>query len=116
MPQVHVAVPHLWIIATEPLPKSNLAIIVNMTSLQPHSDTTLTLSIGDHPFVVKPTVINFGDCLVTDVRRIAEGIDLKMFPVRDPCSAALLARIQAGLLQSPRTPFGVKRFLRSNFP
>ena len=116
MPKVRVAVCHLWIVATEPLLGTGQAILVNVTSLRTDSDTTLMLNRGDHPFIVKPSVISFSDAIAADVRQVARGIDDGYFPQQSPCSAALIKRIQNGILASRRTPQKVKIFYRSISP
>jgi hypothetical protein len=116
MPQVRVAIRHLWIVATEPVALTGEAILVNLTSLRSDSDTTLVLNRGDHPFIVKASVISFSDAIATDVRRVAAGIDAGYFSKQTPCSAALIKRIQEGILASRRTPQKVKAFYRSVSP
>jgi hypothetical protein len=109
MPQVRVSIPHLWIVATEPLVESGQAILANLTNLRSDSDTTLVLNRSDHPFITKPSVISFGDAPIADVRLVASG----NFPRQSPCSAALIQLIEAGILASSRTPQKVKAFYES---
>jgi hypothetical protein len=107
-----MSTPHLWIVATEPLAQNGEAIMVNATSLRSHSDTTLVLNRGDHPFIVKPSVISFGDSFIADVRLVANGIDYGHWPQHKRCSDSLIERIQAGILASRWTPGKVKAFYR----
>ena len=48
---------HLWVLITRPHPQTRVAIMVNVTTQRPHSDTTTILPAGEHPFVQKPSVI-----------------------------------------------------------
>jgi hypothetical protein len=113
MPQVQVRIPHLWIVATEPLPATGESILVNVTTLRSHSDKTLVLNRGDHPFIYKESVVSFGDSIIAGVRLVAAGIDNGLWPQREPCSEALIQQIQIGILASPRTPAKVKAFYRA---
>lgn len=68
----------------------------------PH-DPTCVLQPGSHPFVVQDSYVVYGamriDRVVDLDTRVAQGF----FVPHDPMPAALLQRIQAGRLASPRT-------------
>ncbi len=48
---------HLWVLITRPDPTTREAIMVNVTTQRPHSDTTTVLNRGDHPFIQRPSVV-----------------------------------------------------------
>ena len=91
--------PHLWIIATDPDPQSNLAVIVSVTTLRHAADQTVVLRKGDHQFILHDSVVLFGDSRIIDVRK------LQTYPNHKPCSAALVDEILSGLRASPSLPF-----------
>ena len=74
MPKDGLATPHLWVIVTEPIPETGLAVIVNITTLQPHSDKTTILAAGEHPYITHDSVACYGDARIINVRLIEKGI------------------------------------------
>ena len=104
-------------IVTEVDPATKLAICVNVTSKQSHSDTTLVLVPGDHRFIKHDSVIMYADAremridLVEQALSIALGKPTNQFvcQAHDPCTPALLERIRQGLLASKQTPKGIKQ-------
>ena len=60
---------HLWVILTAP-DAQGLVLLVNFTTLRPHSDRTVEIQAGDHPFVVHPTVVHFADARLTPASSI----------------------------------------------
>jgi hypothetical protein len=48
---------HLWVLITRPDPASREAIMINVTTQRPHSDTTTVLNRGEHPFIQRPSVV-----------------------------------------------------------
>lgn len=67
-PQPGQEIEHLWLLITNPNPATHEAIMVNVTTQRPHSDTTTILNVGDHPFVQKPSVIFYADARTVDTR------------------------------------------------
>ena len=49
---------HLWFVVTNPDPHA--MVLVMLVSLKPHTDRTLVLDQGDHPFVDHPSSVDFG--------------------------------------------------------
>lgn len=56
--------PHLWVLVTAVNPQTGHAIIVNFTTERPHSDKTVVIQPGEHPFVDRPTVVFFADAVL----------------------------------------------------
>ena len=103
---------HLWIVLTIP-DQDNKAVCVNVTSKRDDSDETLVLKPGDHPFITKESVVHYEDARVMDLtlvnQLLARGSDRFVCEQRECCTYAILDRVRAGLLQSKRTPTGIKR-------
>jgi len=99
---------HLWVLATQPHPGTGEAILVNITTLRPHSDTTTILNPGDHPFVQKPSVVFYADARLVDTGLVDDGLRRGQFRPHARFSAEVLARVQAGLAASPFTPKKIK--------
>lgn len=105
-------VSHLWVLILCSDPVTMETVIVNLTTQRSHSDTTLVLQPGDHPFVKHPSVVHYGDARIVDGRPIEAALMAGTFPAHSDCSPDLLHRIQEGLLTSPFTPGKVKMYVR----
>jgi hypothetical protein len=112
MPKRELATPHLWIVLTEPDAQTGLAVIVNVTSLQKHSDRTTILTAQEHPYISHDSVVLYADARIVDIRLIEQGIqDANRFirPLA-PCNAELLKRVCDGVGDSPFTSEKVYNF------
>jgi hypothetical protein len=104
---------HLWVVLTAPDAQGQ-AMIVNFTTLRPHSDTTVVIQPGEHPFVTHATAVHYADARLTTAAAIAGAIASGHFRAHRDCSPALLQRLLLGALASPYTPEKIKRYLRQN--
>lgn len=93
---------HLWALITAPDPESGDAIMVNLTTQRPHSDTTTIIQPGEHPFVGRPTVVFYADARTVNVNTLEGG--LRQGRQHTALSAELLQRVQKGLFVSRFTP------------
>ena len=89
------------------------AVMVNITTLRPHSDTTTVLNPGEHPFITTPSVVYYADARLVDPGQLDQAITLGCARTRGAFAAPVLARIQAGMEQSPMTPKKVKVAFRA---
>lgn len=109
LPKPGQDVEHLWVLITRPDPRTNQAVMVNLTTQQPHSDTTTILVKGEHPFIKRPSVIYYADAkIVPDATALDKAVAGKMWRQHDDFDQSLIARIQAGLMTSPFTPDKVR--------
>ena len=103
---------HLWIIVTEIDASTNRAVCVNVTTRQSYSDTTLVLQVGDHAFIQHESVVNYSDAREMPIDLVEQALQTRtnqfVCERRDPCTAALLNRIQQGLITSKQTPKDIK--------
>src|SRR5262249_27606257 len=116
MPKPGHSVPHLWILITEPDAASGEAVMVNVTTLRSHSDTTVLLKRGDHPYIIHDSVVFYADARIVDCRKIDAGVNAGYFPQLAACSPAVLKTIQEGLLKSPYTPNKVIAYFKARKP
>jgi hypothetical protein len=100
---------HLWALITAPDRESGDAIMVNLTTQRPHSDTTTIIQPGEHPFVDRPTVVFYADARMVNVNTLDEGVRQNLVHQHDALSKELLQRIQHGLLASKFTPDKIKK-------
>jgi hypothetical protein len=99
---------HLWLVITNPDPVTHDAIMVNVTTRRPHSDTTTILQVGDHPFVQKPSVIFYADARMVDTRLLDAAVQRGAYQPHVPFLTPVLRKIQQGLLSSGFTPKKIK--------
>ena len=95
---------HLWVLITNPDPATDEAIMVNVTTQRPHSDTTTVLNVGDHPFIQKPSVIFYADARTVDTRLLDDAVRRGACGTHAAFQTAVLKRIQAGVAGSKLTP------------
>jgi len=99
---------HLWLLITNPDPATHEAIMVNVTTQRPHSDTTTILNVGEHPFVRKPSVIFHADARLVDTRLLDAAVRSGAYQAHAAFQPAVILKIQAGLLVSLFTPKKIK--------
>jgi hypothetical protein len=87
----HPTIPHLWILITDPRPESQKSVIVSVTTLRSHSDQTVILRKGDHPYILHDSVISYQDAQEFSVIKIQSQID-RGWPQCHSCSEELLKR------------------------
>ena len=102
---------HLWVVLTTPNAQGQV-ILINFTTLRPHSDRTVVIQPGEHPFVVHPSVAHYADARLTAAPSIEAAIASGFFHQHQDCSPELIHRLLAGALTSPYTSEKVKRHLR----
>lgn len=104
-------VDHLWILLTD-VDSNGRILMVNLTSAKPHSDRTTVLQVGDHPFITRETIVNYGDAIIAKMQHITRAIDASLGEKREDASAGLLKRLREGFLASPRTKNSLKDYFR----
>ena len=109
------AIPHLWIVGTQPDPQSHLCAIVSVTTLRNSKDQTVILRVGDHPFIRHDSTIFYGDAMLVDAQLLETEIAAGLALLREKCPAATLKLIQDGVLASPFTRPKILRFCREHW-
>lgn len=102
---------HLWVVLTAPDTQAQM-LIVNFTTLRPHSDSTVVIQPGEHPFVTHATVVHYADARLTAASAVTGALASGLFLPHQDCSPALLQRLLLGAFASPHTPEKIKRYLR----
>lgn len=115
MPVPGVAVPHLWILITEPSAETHLGVFVSVTALRGGKDQTVVLRPGDHPYIAKDSVVYYGDARLLDTTRIDADLAAGTVQSQEPCSARLLRLLQDGALASPYTPNAILKLCKQTF-
>lgn len=95
--------PHLWGVISDPARDPEKVLIVNFTSLNFLGDTTLLLTVGDHPYLIRATCVNY---LQPKIFTLAQLVALEAsggIRIYDhPLGAELLKRMRDGAGSSPR--------------
>jgi hypothetical protein len=105
--------PHLWIVVTEPV--DNQCVIVSVTTLRNDRDETVTLGVGDHPFLTHASSVQFADAQFADDMKLMAQVAARNALPRQPCSQRMLKLIQDGILASPFTPKKIAAFCREQW-
>lgn len=91
------------------------ALMVNVITVRPSvTDRTVVLEPGDHPFIRKPSAVNYDQAFVSKVSRISAAIragDRRVLR-QPPISLKLVEKIQRGFYGSPNAQSAHRRFLR----
>jgi len=85
--------------------------MVNFTTCRSHSDATVVLKAGEHPFVRHDTVVNYQDARRTDSQSLIKACTQGVISKHEPCDSLVLKKIQRGFAKSPRTPADIMRYV-----
>ncbi len=94
---------HLWVVVTGPN-ASGEVVCATFTTRRERSDATTICQGGEHPFFRHETVVLHNRSLMYTTAMIEECVADGTFIMREPCSAALLQKVRAGILLSRFTP------------
>ncbi|MCI0390265.1 MAG: hypothetical protein MOB07_16065 [Acidobacteria bacterium] len=109
------AIPHLWIVLTDPEGDPPQVVMVNLNTKRDGSDTTVVLHPGEHRFIKHETVVNYSDARFVEVGNLQALIAMHRDWQDDDCSDDLLAKIRQGLIDSPFTPNKIKTYCQARF-
>ena len=70
------------------------------------------LDPGEHPFIDRPSVVFYADARFVDPGQLDQAVTLGCARTHGTFTAPVLARIQAGMEQSPMTPKKMKEAFR----
>jgi hypothetical protein len=95
--------PHLWFVLSNPDPRTSHVVAVMLVTARPHTDKTVTLNVGDHPFIQHESNVDYGFARLLLADKIMAAIQESRCQLQADVGNALLSRLCLGLLQSPRT-------------
>jgi hypothetical protein len=104
---------HLWIIVSDPAQDEDEIVILNLTTAAKHHDKTCLLDVGDHPFIKRPSAVNYGKGYVVSQAILESRLLRKIIEHRQPISQAVLERIRRGAATSMFLPIGQYKILRA---
>lgn len=106
---------HLWFVLTDPDPVRDWVVLVMLVTVKEHTDRTVHLDVGDHPFIRHASAVDFGTAKYAPAAKLEDALSSGRATLSEDMSAALLARVRAGLLVSGRTPNDVAGYCRALF-
>jgi hypothetical protein len=105
---------HLWIVLTDPDSTDDKIVAVMVVSEKPHTDKTVTLNIGDHPFFKHTSNIDYGTAKHFPRVKLEKQINATG-KLREDISLPILEKARAGVLGSSRCPNYIKEYFASRF-
>ena len=106
---------HLWFVLTDPDGVPGKVVGAMLTTRRRHSDSTVILTVGDHPFIKHDSTVDYGKLKFLMVSKLDRAIESGQCYLREDMSADLLRRVRAGLLMSPHTAEFFKRYCAGRF-
>ena len=106
---------HLWMIISDPCPKTGKQVLVNLTGWQRVFDQTCIVEIGEHPYVRKRSLIYYPKPRLYPPTYIDKLNNAGLLKIREPLSPDLLKRIQRGSIASPHFPIGPKQIMKAQY-
>jgi len=106
---------HLWFVLTDPDSESDQVVAVMVVTARPHTDKTVTLSAGEHPFIKHDSSLDFGGTRRFQTARLRSALRSGRCELAENMSTTLLAKARAGLMASSRTPHHMIDYCRQRF-
>ena len=103
---------HLWLVLTDPDDVGHVIAVMAVSS-KSHTDKTLSLVVGDHPWIRRETNIDYGAARSFPVAKLLAANERGQLTLEADMSPDLLERVQQGLLASSRTIHAVKDEFRA---
>ncbi len=107
--------PHLWFVLTYPEGNPPRVVAVMLRTTRRHTDDTLILDIGDHPFVKHESSVHYSSAQQFKVRAVLREMARGRCHLRENISSNLLARVRQGLLDSPYTVHAIRDYCAERF-
>lgn len=95
--------PHLWVVVTDPAGDPETVVTVMLVTRRRHTDDTVILQPGDHPFIRHETSVSYSTADFRRVDRIVEQMHKGHCSARESLAPDVLARVQLGAATSPFT-------------
>jgi hypothetical protein len=100
---------HLHIVVFDADANGN-TLIVNLTTLRDHPDTTVVFNAGDHPFLKHASIVYYAEAQITKMNHLEATIKLGVAKMRDPLDARLLDLVRKGFATSLHAPKYIQKY------
>jgi hypothetical protein len=106
---------HLWFVLTDPDPETRKVVIVMLVTEKDHTDKTVSLSAGAHPFITRDSNVNYGSADFIPLSKLEKRLASGDAKLNADMSPKLLKKVRQGLLDSSRTVRYIKDYCRDGF-
>jgi len=106
---------HLWIILTDPDRKARQVVAAMIVTSRQHTDKTVTLKRGEHPFIEHDSNVDFGGAVLVRVESFYQAMHDGQCHIHQDVSAAVLETVRRGLLTSQETVHFISEYCRPLF-
>jgi mRNA-degrading endonuclease toxin of MazEF toxin-antitoxin module len=106
---------HLWFVLTDPDAETRLVVIVVLVTERAHTETSVRLDVGDHPFIKHASNVDFGSATYALAVKLEAALASKRAEVSADMSPELLAKVRQGLVESSHTPNEIVAYCRKSF-
>ena len=106
---------HLWIILTDPTPHPGYVLAVMVVTQRPHSDTTVVLRAGDHPFIKHDSCVSYSTAKAMSVTLLESWLKAGDAQMKAPLSPSILDSVRKGLVASDFTVNALRDYYRAEF-
>lgn len=106
---------HLWLVLTDPDPETAQVVMVMVVTQRQHTDKTVTLASGDHPFIRHDSNIDYGSARPFPSAKIQAALKSGAAKIQPEMTPELLEKVCAGVLLSSRTIHAVSDYCRPKF-
>ena len=103
---------HLWVVVTSADPQTGRVVIVPIVTERPHTNKTVQLNVGDHPFIRHASNVDFGSARYANSVTLTERMALADVVRAESFDAPVLSRLQHGLLTSSHTINEIAAYVR----
>lgn len=107
--------PHLWFMLSDVDPDTAQVVLVRLVTSRSYTDKTVTLSVGDHPFVKHASNIDCGSALLLRADKVDAMLKSGVATLDADMSTNLLATARAGLLSSSHTVHFIVDYCRTRW-
>jgi hypothetical protein len=107
---------HLYFVLTDPDPVTDYVVVVALVSEKNHTDKTVTLNVGDHPFIRWASNIDYGTATYMLAKKIDAALANGRAALDADMSDDLLKRARAGLMTSGHTANDIRHHCEDRFP
>jgi hypothetical protein len=94
--------PHLWFVLTD-LDANGLVVVVMLVTARGHTDKTVALTVGDHPFIDHESNVNYASATLKPAKVLNAMLAKGTGRLHEDMSSAVLHAVSCGLLTSSRT-------------
>lgn len=102
---------HVWVIVSDPLQDAEKIVFVNFTSHKDGKDESCVLLPGDHPFIIRKTIISYADAASASIEQLSLLNATNTMYLVESINDDVLSRIRLGMMQSPFSKRGLKKIL-----